>query len=1002
MISPLVLFRPFSLCVGFSIFSLYAWAEEPIRFNRDIRPILSDNCFACHGPDQAKVEAGLRLDQREAATNPLGSGDTAIVPGKLDESTLIARILTTDEDQVMPPLKSHKKLSGAQKELLKRWVSEGAIYEQHWSYLPVQSVKVPTASDLKTIDAKLLEWPRNEIDWFVLQKLGQAGLKPSPQSEAATLARRITLDLTGLPPTAELLDRFDAANLNSYIDALFASPHYGERMAVDWLDAARFADTQGYQVDRDQDMHPWRDWVIAAFNKNMPFDQFTIEQLAGDLLPEATMEQKIATGFHRNHMVNQEGGIIPAEFIAEYTADRVETTAAVWMGQTFNCARCHDHKFDPFTQKDFYRLKAFFNNVNEQGDGNQDTLILPSKEVEERIAPLQAEVTALQETLDNQKIDDEDVKGWADRLVAERLVWIPFEISRLSAPQGKPKLAVDSQAFELDLVNREGKPIVATLKLPADKKITAVRLECSSEADDAKITLGRINVQLAKKKSLALTGAIEGTSQKAASAELAIQKSRPSATLQPGPNKPADALVWELTTPLETNANDTAEFAVVVTNANRETDWRILFTQAPADQLVSEATLDIAEKDADKLTKKEKATLRREYQLALAESKEIRTKIDKLNDRLAELRKQLPTAIVMDEREKPKETYILMRGVYDKPGEQVTAATPTVLPPLAEDLPRDRLGLAKWLVSSQHPLTARVNVNRLWQSVFGQGLVRTSEDFGSQGDVPSHPELLDWLAGEFMQSGWDIQHMLRLILNSATYQQSSRVGPALLAADPDNRLLARGPRFRLHAEFVRDQALAAAGLLSEKIGGKSVKPYHPPGLYELVTAGSTTNTYVEDKGEGLHRRSLYTYWKRSVPHPAMIAFDAPGREVCTLRRPRSNTPIQALNLMNDPAYIEAARYLALRMIKAAPSVPSQIQHGYRVLLARDATSAEIDVLVRAFERTRTDFTEHPEAAAGLLNTGAKVTDAAIDPATLAAMTSVASTMLCLDETITKE
>ena len=1000
---PRVLLRTVALLVSQVLFHA-ASAAEPLRYNRDIRPILSDNCFACHGPDKANRKGGLRLDVREAAVAPVESGDTAIVPGKISESTLVARIFTDDADDIMPPGKSHKKLSVAQKETLKRWVAEGAVYEKHWSFMPVPMVRVPTAGDLKMAEAESLKWPRNEIDWFILQKLTERGLKPSPRAEPSTLARRIALDLTGLPPRAELLDNFDVAKLDDCITANFSSPHYGERMAVDWLDAARYADTQGYQVDRDQDMHTWRDWVIGAFNKNMRFDQFTIEQLAGDLLPGATVEQKVATGFHRNHMVNQEGGIIGAEFIAEYTADRVETTAAVWMGQTFNCARCHDHKFDPFTQKDFYSMKAFFANVGEQGDGNQDSITLPAPDIEKKIAPMQGEVKALQEKLAKQKADDADVRAWADRLVKQRVAWEPFEIAKLSAQQGEPKATGDEGAFELGLINREGRPLVATVKAPAGKKITALRVECSSESDVAGVGLGRVFVQAAKKKVLAMTGAAEGVSRTAAEAQRTAAAARGSGTsLAPRPNR-RDALVWQLAEPFEVKgANETLDFSIAINSSGRETEWRILFTTAPVDQLVPLSAFEVAAKDPAKLTRAEQDTLKKEFQLALAEAKELRTKMAALTFQIAETRKLLPSAIVMNERAKPKDTFILLRGVYDRPGEKVTAATPAVLPPLPKDAPGNRLGLARWLVSAEHPLTARVTVNRLWQSVFGTGLVRTSEDFGAQGEAPSHPDLLDWLAGEFMRSGWDVQHMLRLMLTSATYQQSSRVTPALLAADADNRLLARGPRFRMNAEFVRDQALAAAGLLSEKVGGKSVKPYHPPGLYELVTAGSSTNTWVEDKGEGLHRRSLYTYWKRSVPHPAMIAFDAPGREVCALRRPRSNTPLQALNLMNDPAYIEAARHLAVRMIQSSSAMPDQIQHAYRTLLGRAASAAELAVLTRAFERARTDFTNDPKATAGLLKTGdASLAQQTIDPAVLAAMTSVASTILCLDETVTKE
>lgn len=1001
-----------------------AWADgpaaKPLQYNRDIRPILSDNCFACHGPDQAHRKSGLRLDVREEALAPMESGDIAIVPGDLKKSALIQRILTDDEDDIMPPPKSHKKLTAAQKETLKRWIAEDAKYEKHWAFMPVPAEEAPTAADMPKADAELLKWPRNPIDWFVLQKLTERGLKPSPRAEASTLARRMALDLTGLPPRAELLKRFDVAKPDAYITALLSSPHYGERMAVDWLDAARFADTQGYQNDRDQDMHPFRDWVITAFNKNMRFDQFTIEQIAGDLLPGATLEQKIATGFQRNHRVNTEGGVIPAEFVAEYTADRVETTALVWLGQTFNCTRCHDHKFDPFTQRDFYSMKAFFSNVGEQGDGTLDTVTLSSPELEKKITPLQKEVVALQEKLAKQKVTDTDVRDWADRLVKKPLAWEPFEIAKINAPQGKPKAASDGRAFDLGIVRKEAKPVVASVKVPAGKTITALRIECSKDSDEASVVLARVVVQDAKKGVIELSGATEGDSRKAVESARIVEAVRAveaggkrkakanavaSTTLKPGPNQAAEALVWQLAKPFTARgAEETLDVSIIVSASNRETEWRILFTEAPVDQLVAESTIDIAQKDPATLEPAEKKTLKQEFLLALPEAKNTRAEIADINGRIAQLRKQQPTAFVMQELEKPKDTFILMRGEYNQPGEQVTAATPAVLPPLAAGAPQNRLGLARWLVSPENPLTARVTVNRLWQSVFGTGLVRTSEDFGAQGEAPSHPELLDWLAADFMRSGWDMQHMLRLILTSSTYQQSSGIKPALLAADPENRLLARGPRFRLNAEFVRDQALAAAGLLSEKIGGKSVKPYHPPGLYEMVTAGgSSTNTWVEDKGEDLHRRSLYTYWKRTVPHPAMSAFDAPGREYCAVRRTRSNTPLQALNLMNDPTYVEAARHLAVRMIQSSPLLPEQIQHGYRTLLGRDAKPAETAVLTRAFERARADFATHPDAVSGLLTTGvASPAQQTLDPAILAAMTNVASTMLCLDETITKE
>lgn len=994
-------------------------ADDVLSFNRDVRPILSDNCFACHGPDKGNRKSGLRLDDRDAAIAPAESGDAAIVPGDVKKSSLVSRIFSDDPDEVMPPRSSHKQLTAKQKETLKQWVADGAKYDKHWAYIPVRTVNVPGAADIPKADAEMLNWPRNPIDWFILQKLAERGQKPAPRAEPATLARRIALDLTGLPPRAELVKNFDVAKLDDYITASFSSPHYGERMAVDWLDAARFADSQGYQNDVNKDMHPFRDWVIAAFNQNMPFDQFTIEQIAGDLLPESTPQQKVATGFNRTHRVNLEGGIIAAEFIAEYTADRVETTAAVWLGQTFVCARCHDHKFDPFTQRDFYSMKAFFNNVGEQGDGAPSTLLLPTGEIEAKVAPLLREIAALNDTLEKQKVADTDVRAWADRLVQQRLAWEPFEIAKLGAPQGRPKASSDSRAFELSLIRRAADPVVVTVKAPAGRKITALRVECSTEADDAEVVLARVSVKTAEKRLLKLTGAAEGVSLKAVEAEgvatvaekpngnknKAKRNGRANATkpatvkLAPGPNQPPEALVWQLAEPFEAVGKDqTLDVSILVSSSAQETEWRVLFTEAPVDQLVPEDVFEIAEQEPTKLTRREQLTLKNQFQLAFPESKQLRERIAALNGSIVELRKKQPLATVMSET-KPKDTFILIRGEYDKPGEKVTAATPVSLPAMPPDAPHNRLGLARWLVSRENPLTARVTVNRLWQSVFGTGLVRTSEDFGSQGEAPSHPELLDWLAGEFIESGWDVQHLLRLMLTSATYQQSSRVTPELLAADPDNRLLSRGPRFRLNAEFVRDQALAAAGLLSEKIGGISVKPYHPTGIYEVISK----DRWVQERGEGLHRRSLYTFWKRTVPHPAMMVFDAAGRETCTVRRTRSNTPLQALNLMNDPTYIEAARFLAARMIHSSPTVEDQIRAGYRLLLARDAKPGEVAVLARAYERARADFEVHPDAAAGLLETGEAIPDQKkFNPAVLAAMTNVASTMLCLDETITKE
>ena len=776
-----------AIFLGLTVGALEAVANEPAPparpgFNRDIRPILSDACFHCHGPDQNTREAGLRLDVRDDATSATESGAVAIVPGHPEKSEVVRRIFSTDEDDRMPPDRSHKSLTPRQKEVLSHWIAQGAEYQNHWAYEPVQRPPVPTPND-------------HPVDAFIRQRLATENLRAAEEADRVTLIRRATLDLTGLPPSLVEVDAFlnDTAPgaWERVIDRLLASPHYGERMAIDWLDAARYADTNGYQVDRDRSLHPWRDWVIQAFNENKRFDQFTLEQLAGDLLPNATVAQRVATGFNRNHMINEEGGVTEEEFLANYTADRVETTATVWLAQTFNCARCHDHKFDPLTQRDFYSLKAFFHNVSEKGAGDYS------------------------------------------------------KPANVSSPPFLPVPGPDLAA-----------------------KISAIKTDIEQAAPD--------------------------------------------------------------------------------------------------------------------------------------QSPEGKARVAALTKSLEEAENAVPVTLVMDDA-MPRDTFILLRGAFDQPGEKVTATTPAIMPPMSDSLPRNRLGLARWLVDPAHPLTARVTVNRYWQMLFGTGLVATAEDFGSQGEPPSHPELLDWLAAEFISSGWDTKAMLRLLVTSATYRQSSKFTPAARERDPDNRLLARGPRFRLPGEFVRDQALAASGLLATKIGGPSVKPYHPPGLYEQITEGSGTTVYVPGKGEDLHRRSLYTYWKRSVPNPAMMLFDAPFRETCVMRRPRTNTPLQALNLLNDPTYVEASRRLAQRMLlEGGASTSSRLTHGFRLVTARHPRPAEMTILAASLERTLLDFQADQAGAEALLQVGEATTQPGLNAAELAAYTTVASTLLNLDETVTKE
>jgi hypothetical protein len=716
-------------------------AERPLDFSRDIRPILSDRCFACHGPDDLERKGGLRLDHRDDAIRPAKSGAVAIVPGKPEQSELIQRLITHDADDVMPPPKTGKTVSSDQVELFRRWIAQGAPYRDHWAFIPPERPAVPTPPASAEVTALA-----NPVDAFIADRLAQDNLRISPEADRTTLVRRATLDLTGLPPSPEEVDAFLAdASPKAYenlVDRLLDSPRYGERMAVDWLDAARYADTHGYHLDSGRDMTAWRDWVIRAFNDNKPFDQFTVEQLAGDLLPNATIDQKVASGFNRNHMINYEGGAIAEEYHYAYLVDRVNTTSTVWLGLTMACSQCHDHKYDPLSKADYYKFLAFFNNVPESGlDGNRGnaspTIKLATAEQSQRLATL-------------------------NQAVAE-----------------------------------------------AEKALTA-----SSPGIDA--------AQAAWEASMSQ------------------------------PTHPTDTLPAEI------------RESLAIAAESRSPEQRKKIQQHYRDKVSPEY---------------------RQKKEAVAAAKKARDDFDR----------QIPSAMVMAEMEKPRDTFIRMRGAYDQLGEKVTAGTPAALPSLPAGEPSNRLGLARWLVSPQHPLTARVAVNRMWQMFFGTGLVKTAEDFGSQGDWPSHPELLDWLAREFVESGWNIKQLQRLILTSATYRQSSRAEPSLFQKDPENRLIARGARFRLQAEFIRDQALALSGLLNGQIGGKSVSPYQPAGLWEELSMREDSRNFSAQffelsKGADLYRRSMYTFWKRSSPPPQMSTFDAPDRETCTVRRPRTNTP----------------------------------------------------------------------------------------------------------------
>jgi hypothetical protein len=1026
-----------------------ARSEEPlpdrVEFNRDIRPILSDSCFFCHGPDSARRKAKLRLDTEDGAFADLG-GNRAIVPNDLTKSELYRRITAADEKDRMPPAKSGRHVTAHQVALIRRWIEQGAKWQKHWSFI------TPTRPPLPSV--KNSSWPRNPIDHFVLARLEREGLAPSPEADRITLIRRVTLDLTGLPPTpaevyAFLADRSPDA-YEKVVDRLLRSPRYGERMAVRWLDAARYADTNGYQSDGERFMWRWRDWVIEALNRNMPFDQFTIEQIAGDMLPDATLDQKIATGFNRNHRGNAEGGIIPAEYAVEYVADRVETTATVWLGLTMTCARCHDHKFDPVTQKDFYRLFAYFNNVPERGKaikyGNSPPLL--KTPTADQAAELQAVAKKRDEAAAAFRAMQAELAAaqtlWEKSLLAPvKPASIPWSVHDGLAARfdldgdpkpgkwknGEPHFAAGQigQAAELDGkgyidsadVGKFGfysKFSLAAWIKPGDVRrgtIISRMVDVPQEAGyqlrlhDGKLQANFVvrwlddALRVETERSLEpdrwhhVMVTYDGT-RVASGVRIYIDGESQKLKIN------LDDLnqSFESKEPLRIGGGGGSEdrFRGLID------DVRVYKRALRADEAEMLAVSDTVERLAAippaRRTRGEAGKIHAYYLESQAPGRiqQAHRLVERLQRQYERLDEAVPTTMVMQEMEKPRDTYLLLRGVYDRRGEKLSPGVPANLPSLPRGVPNNRLGLARWLVDPANPLTPRVAVNRFWQMYFSVGLVKTVEDFGNQGEWPSHPELLDWLATEFVRTGWDIKAMQRLIATSATYRQSSRVSPAQLQRDPDNRLLARGTRIRLPAETIRDQALAASGLLVERLGGPSVKPYQPDGLWKELG----DQEYETDVGANLYRRSLYTFWKRTVAPPSMITFDAAGRETCIVRETRTNTPLQALNLMNDVTYVEAARALAQRVMKREKSPEDRVTLAFRLVLARPPQPAERDVLLSGLQEHLAAYRKDKSAARKLIATGASRPDAGLDVAELAAYTAVASLILNLDEAVTKE
>lgn len=1040
---------------------------EQVDFNRDIRPILSEYCFHCHGPDKADRAANLRVDTEEGIFEDLG-GYAAVVPGKPEESELMYRVLHGDEDEVMPPPESNKVMTPREKELLSRWIEEGAKWRDHWAFEPVERPEFSESDN------------ENAIDTFVLARLKGTGLKASPEADRETLARRVTLDLTGLPPTPEDVrafvsdEREDA--YEQLVDRLLASPRFGEHRARYWLDAARYADTHGFHFDNMRSVWPYRDWVVNAFNANMPFDQFTIEQLAGDLLPDATLEQKIATGFNRCNPTTNEGGVINEEYLSIYGKDRVETTGTVFMGLTMNCTSCHDHKFDPLTQKEYYQMEAFFRNTTQPArDGNKPdsppNLIVPPMEDRPRWAEIATKMVAFERRLRKR----------------EQAAGPEFEEWAAAARPGdfEKRVRATDLLYQLEQADEEGSVNAAVpdrkvltlgkgLSWQEDTERSAGVLRFGGEAGH-KISLGRQNDKLSReldfdrgdafsyggwvkvpvgmKAGAAVVSRMdENNSQKgwdlwvdegsrfgvhliASWPKNAIKVLTKNKVIKPGEwmhlfatydgsGKASGVTLFlngkrQVTTASVDKLSESIRTPTPVWLGQRSrkalfkdgevSDIRIYERRLSGVEVAALADSEHFETILATLPEertKEQLDDLFEYYLEVVDGPMARIRREKgeLSTEKRGIQDRSAITLVMEEKEGEKPvSHVLNRGEYDQPGEEVGPGVPEVLPPMADDLPRNRLGFAKWLVSGEHPLTARVTVNRYWQELFGTGLVKSSEDFGVMGEPPSHPKIIDWLAAEFMESGWDVKHLFRSIVTSDTYKQSSVFREDAYRIDPENRFLARGPRFRLDAEVLRDQALYVSGLMVDTMGGPGVRPYQPPGLWKVVAyPRSDTANFVQDEGDKLYRRTLYTFWKRTSPPPSLSILDAPERENCVVRRERTNTPLQALVMMNDPQFVEASRHLAIRVLREGGAErSSRIERLGWLVLQRPLEEDERAVLEESLAIFEGAYLGNEEDARGLLEVGESPVPGDLDVGELAAWVMLANQMMNLDEVVNK-
>ncbi|PQO25733.1 hypothetical protein C5Y96_23260 [Blastopirellula marina] len=995
----------FSLCIICLSVSVARAADEKIDFATQIRPILSDRCFHCHGPDAQSRAADLRLDEQDAAH------DYAIVPGDPESSEVFLRLTDHDPEVRMPPPESNRTVSQEEIELIRRWIKQGAEYQQHWAFQRIEKPSVPEiAND---------DWSRNEIDKFILAKLRTENVKPNPEAETWRLLRRVSFDLNGLPPTLEQLDAFQAdpseANYLKHVEELLASHHYGERLAAEWLDAARYSDTYGYQVDRDRYVWPWRDWVIRSLNANMPYDEFVTQQIAGDLLPDATKDTILATTFCRLHPQKVEGGSIPEEFRVEYVADRSQTVATAFLGLTMECCRCHDHKYDPLSQREYYQMFAFFNSIDEAGLYSFFTPSVPTptllltddkqaatlKTHDQQVSDLE---TALAIVVPPMVADQE-----TSVTLSEPIESVDFEDAKVGGnksvegPKGKAVQLTGDDAINLKQGNfqRHQSFSVSLWMNTPDVKERAVIFHRSRAWTDAASRGYELLLEDGKLKwSLIHFWPGNAISIKAKET-LPVGEWKQVVVTYDGSSRANGLKIYVDGKPIETEViRDKLTKQITgggndhITIGERFRDRGFTdglvdqfavydYPLTPAEVAVQSGVIPTPEQVAKYQLERRHDTWKEAY----AKLSEARKGRNDAYDRTSEI-------MVMRELESPRPTFLLARGNYDAPTDLVEPKTPEVLPPFEEDWSHNRLGLAKWIVDRDNPLTARVAVNRYWQLLMGEGLVRTPEDFGNQASPPTHPQLLDWLAADFIEHGWDVKRLLRQIVTSSTYRQSSEASQEMIQRDPENKLLARSGKFRLSAEMVRDNALMTSGLLVDEVGGPPAKPYEVSSSFKPVK---------HDSGKGLYRRSLYTFWQRTSPAPAMMTFDASKRDVCQLKRERTSSPLQALVLLNGPQYVEAAKMLAVRVLKdEKPTTDEdQVQTVFRLLTSRAANPQELELLVKLYAQQKNHFREQPEAAKKLLAAGeAKVPDQ-LDSADVAALTVVANTVMNFDGSVTR-